>query len=200
MANAYTYSTLKTALQDWMEDPFEDFEDQLDDIIAKAEARCLRDLDLEIFDETDTSKSTAVGNQALALADDALVLRSLWINDVLVLPRTESYVRYFQGDASNGQPLYWCQHSPTEIALAPIPNAIYATRQRVLKRPAGLSDSVTETFLSTNVGDLLFWACAALSERFDKAPEDTAAAEQEYQAILARARHELRSLMRQDYA
>lgn len=195
----YTYAELKTALQGWMEDDFEDFTDQLDDIIGKAELRCYRDLDLEVFDENDTSKSTAASTEVLAIADNALVLRSLYINDAFVEPRSESYVRYYQGLAAEGQPLYWCQTSETEILLAPVPDTTYATRQRVLKRPDGLSDSNPETFLSRHAGDLLFTAAKLESERFDKETGDMAAEEASYQERLPRVRDELRMLARTDY-
>lgn len=199
MSISYTYDGLKTALQAWLEDSFEDFTDQLDDIIAKAETRCQRDLALEPFDATDTAKSTAASTATLALADNAVMLRELWVNDAFVEPRSESYVYHYQTISSEGQPLFWCQSADDTILLAPVPDAIYSTRQRVLARLTGLSDSTTSTVLSTDFGDLLFGACKMLSEVFDKAPEDAAAAEAEYQALLASARPEVAMLMRKDY-
>lgn len=201
MATSYTFDTLKTALVDWSEDSFSDFADEIPDIIALAETRCLRELDLELFDTTDTSKSTAIGDPELDLADDGIVLRSLYVNDALVLPRAESYVNYYDGLVSTGQPLYWCQHAETSVLLAPTPDAVYSTRQRVMKRPAGLSASTTTTWLSTHAGDLLFWACMAQAESWAKTTDtgDAAVAEAEYQKLLPAARHELRLLMRRDY-
>lgn len=199
MAISYTYSSLKTALQDWMEDSFSDYTDQLDDIIGKAELRCIRDLDLDLFNQVDTSVSTVAETATIALADTGIVLKALWVNGSFVEPRSEGYIYHYDDIASSGQPLYWCQTTESVIRLAPRPDAVYSTRQLILRRPTGLSSSNDTSFLSDHAGDLLFAACKVLSEQFDKAPEDAAAAEAEYQTILPRAQRELMLLGRKDY-
>lgn len=199
MSISYTYTSIRTEIQRWLEDSFDDFTTSLDDILAKAEERCLRDLGLEIFDATDTSKSTTGGNSSLTLADDAILLRNLWVNDEFVEPRTESYVNYYNEISTNAQPLYWCQTGEDTITLAPTPDAAYSTRQRVLKRPTALSSSNANSWLGDHAGDLLFAACMMLGEWFDKAPEDQAAAEAEYMRLLGPAKVELRHVARKDY-
>ena len=201
MTISYTYDSLKTALQDWMEDSFADFTGELDDIIGKAELRCVRDLDLDLFHQVDgSSVTTAAGTTTITLPSDAIMLRTLWVNSVLLEPKSESYCYYYNDLASNGQPLYWCQVTETLVKLSPTPDDAYSTRLYYLRRPARLSSTTSTTFLSTNAGDLLFAACKVLSEQFDKAPEDAAAAEAEYQNILPRAQRELKLLARKDYA
>lgn len=200
---SYTFDTLKIELRNWAEGSeagtFPDFEESLDEIIGLAERACYRDLELEIFDQTDTSKATAVGVGTLELADDAILLRSLWVNAEPAEQRAESYVRYYQKITGQALPLYWAQSGETEILLAPIPGAIYATEQRVLKPPTGLSASAQTSFLSEHAGDLLFQACMLQAQAFDKESQEFDRSNARYQDLLVRARHELRRTMRVDY-
>ena len=199
-STSYTYESLKTALQDWAEDSFADYTAQLDDIIGKAETRCYRDLALEIFDVTDESKLTTASSGVLELPSNTIVLRTVWVNGSLLQPRSESYVHYIQDLESAALPRCFAQHSETEAILGPIPDAQYSTRQRVTKRPAGLSSGNPTTFLSTRAGDLLFLAAMIETEQFDKAPEDMAIFEARYQAMLPQVRNEMSMAMRKDYA
>lgn len=200
MAISYTYSSLKTALQDWMEDSFSDYTDQLDDIIGKAELRCIRDLDLDLFNQVSSSEiNTTAAGATISLPADAIMLKQLWVNGVFCEPRSEGFMYYYDDLTDDGQPLYWCQVTETTVKLAPKPDDVYPTRQVYLRRPTGLSSSNDTSFLSDHAGDLLFAACKVLSEQFDKAPEDAAAAEAEYQEILPRVKRELMLLGRKDY-
>lgn len=196
----YTFDTLKAALKSWNQDQFSDYETDLPDILAKAELKCLRDLDLELFDSTDTSKATVGAVQTLDLPAGTVRLRQLWLDGAFVQPRSESYV--YQYSLDNGfedQPLYWCQSSETTVLLAPVPDATYPARMRVMIRPDGLSDTVPTTWLSTHAGDLLFWACLSVTEHWTKAVEDAAATEARYQQTLQQTQLELAPLMARDY-
>lgn len=199
MSTSYSYDTLVEALQEWSSDFFDDYLDQLPDIIAKAETRLLRDLGLELFNQTDTSKSTAAATETLALPDGAIQLHSLFLDGNPVLPREESYVRHYQTIATSDLPRYWCQQAETSVILAPIPDAVYAARMRVMIRPAGLSDANPTTWLSTHAGDLLFWQAMSQTESWNKAPDDLAIAETRYMALLPAAKEELMLLAHKVY-
>lgn len=200
---SFTYTTLKAALTDWLEDDFADYTDQLDNIIGLAEQRLVRDLNLALFDQVDSdSVVTTAATATIDLADaseGAFMLRALWVNGQFCEPRSEGFVYHYDDITADGQPLYWCQVTENTIRLAPRPDAEYTTRQIAARRQTGLSDSVSSTFLSAQFGDLLFAACKALSENFDKAPEDQATAEAEYQALLPAALNHARMLLRKDY-
>ena len=193
---SYTFDTLKSALVAWNADLFTDTEDQLPDFVAKAEDRCIRDLNLEIFDQVDTGVTTVAATSTISLPTDAIMLRSLFLDGNPVLERTEVYVENFAQQAASDRPLYWCQIGESEISLAPIPDAAYSARMRFLKRPTPLSDANPTTWLSTYAGDLLFAAAMLQAEFYNKSPADEQATEALYQGLLGPTRLELAMLAR----
>lgn len=199
MAISFTYTTLRAALEDWMEDGFADFTDQLDNIIALAELRCVRDLDLDLFNQVDGSTTTTAETTTIPMPSGGIVVKQLWVNGVFCQPREEGYVYWYDDLTADGQPLYWCQVTESAIKIAPRPDAAYSCRIIYMRRPTGLSSSTSTTFISNYAGDLLFAACKAQAEMFDKAPEDAAANEAEYQRLLPLARRELRMIARKEY-
>lgn len=62
---AFTYSTLKTAIQGWTENDASEFIAANDTIIDLAEHRIYRDADLGVFRVTDTSLNLSSGTPTL---------------------------------------------------------------------------------------------------------------------------------------
>ena len=198
----YTFASLKQAVIDYAEDDFADFATELPSAIGRAELACYRDLDLEIFDQTDTTKSTVAGTKTLATPDNSIMVRSLRLGTTRVLPRARTMIEHYQDIVPAGTPLYFCEISDAELLLAPVPDAVLLATQVAVIRPAGLSDSNTTSWLSLNAPDLLFWATMKEVRGWQQAvddPTDLAHAASEYAAKLAATKAETRHLKRVDY-
>lgn len=200
MAQSWTYSTLKDALQDWTENEFSDFTGELDTIIANAELRCLADLDLEIFDETNTDRTTTASTSTVATPNDTMTVLEVWVNDVYCQQRSHAFVRWYGKQATEGTPAYWAHNEEEQIELAPAPSSTgWTVEMRVMTRPAGLSDANTETWLSQNAANLLWAACRAEAEAFQMAPEDEKVWLQKYAVALQQTAAEMGHLKRRRY-
>lgn len=74
----YTFNTLAQALQDLTSDNDDEFIDELPNIIKRAEARIMRDLNLELFESVLEGVSTASGSRLVALPPAVVMTSSLW--------------------------------------------------------------------------------------------------------------------------
>lgn len=209
MSYSTTYATLKSEIQLWMADTSTDLSNELDNIIGFGELRLLRDLDLEFLDSEDTGSFNS-GVATITKPSDILAVRNIRYTDtggniVYMERRTPEWVRdYNQGTTNTGNPLYYAEQSSTQWIVAPVPNHSQTWTARSNKRPTGLSASNTTSWLSTNVGDALFYACLLEAERFIKGEEY----QQRFQelkkhyeeVVIPTAQRELQNVMRADYS
>lgn len=206
MAHAWTYSTLKQALQDWTEDDNAEFVGNLDTIIALGETKLVRDLDLEIFDETRPG-TFVQGQLEQDKPDDYLAMRSLHYTAVggslgYIEQRSYDVVRDLAGDLSIlGDPRYWCELTETQWAVAPAPASAFEWEARIVTRPPGLSDATPTSWLATNAPDALLYACLMNCEEYLKDDERLNVWRGRYnQEVLPAARYELRNMLRGQYS
>lgn len=73
---AYTWTTLRTALQAWPVNSGDDYVAALDQIIGAGELRLVRDLNLEIFDDT-TTLVINEGDRFVAKPETCIAIRSV---------------------------------------------------------------------------------------------------------------------------
>lgn len=197
---AWTYDSLKGALQDWMEDSFADFVGELDVIIGLAERRCYRDLDLVIHDKRDVAISTAAATPTMAKPADCITIVSLYVNGTFLKPRSREYIEMITADAAaNAAPVYYAEEDETTIRLAPTPDTIYPSIFVYNGTPDGLSGSNTSTWLGDNFPDLLFAACLVKSEDFVDEEENRGRYDAEYGGLLIKAKEESKHLRRPDF-
>ena len=204
MPASFTYATLKPAITDWLEDPSDEFQANLDRIIALGESRLVKDLDLEIFSATDTGSFTP-GNQQITKPANVVALRTLTyviggrVN--YLYQRTYEYLQlYWPNAASRGDPKFFCELSEAAWMVAPTPVRTLTWTARFIKRPTGLSTGTPTTFLSTNAADSLFYACLLEAEAFIKADKDDIVAWAElYKTALDSSRNELRRIRSVDF-
>ncbi len=206
MGLAFTYTTLKSALQAHTEDFGSEFEAALDTIIPLAETQLLKDLDLELFDVTSTGTFTAT-NPVVTKPDDLVALRTFHYTDAngnftLLEPKTWEFVKDYWPNASTtvATPKYYAELSETEWYLAGTPSLNSAYTVRFIKRPDGLSPTTDTTWLSTRVPDVLLYACLVNSEEFLKADNRVPLWARKYATLLTTAKMELRRTDRNDYA
>ena len=205
MATAYTYTTLKAAVTAFTEDQGTEFASAFDQILPLAEDKVLRDLDLELFDVSATSTFGAA-SQWLAKPSDMVALRSAHYTDgsgnfVLLEPRSYEFCKDYWPNAATttAAPKYFAEYSDTNWLIAGTPASALVTTIRYVKRPAGMASGNPTTWIGTNVGDLLFYACLAISEQFLKADNRIVVWKQDYAERLQAAIRELKPDQRSNY-
>jgi hypothetical protein len=170
---AFTYSTLKTEIQDWAENDSTEFVAKLDTIIDLAELKVVRETDLDTFRKYATASLTA-SDKYLIKPTDMVIDRYLKVvnaaglyNDVRW--KDVSFIQEYWPDATvEGLPKYYSDWDALQFVLAPVPDTTYTVELAYTYRPTGLSDSNTTTWLSTYASDVLLWACLIEAASFMK--------------------------------
>lgn len=205
MATAWTYTTIKAALQDFLEDDGTEFVAAIDSIIPLAEDRLLRDLDLDIFDTTATTAFSAA-TATLAKPTGFVAERALHYTDAnsdfqYLEKKSWEYVKDYWPKAATttASPKYYCDYDDSTWYLCGTPSGTNAVTIRYIKRPAGMTSGNPTTWFGTNVGDLLFYACLAVSEQYLKGDPRVAVWMGEYSQRLAAVLKELKPLDRANY-
>lgn len=205
MSASFTYTTLRDAIQDWAEDDSTEFTDALDTLIALAESRLARDLNLDLFRTSDTGtmvQGTATLTRPSTLLTIDAVHYTSGSEKVFLTERSQDWCDlYWLDTTATEPPLYWCESTVNQIRVVPTPDSAYAYTIRGIARPDGLSSTATTTFLSTRCGDALFGACMLEAARFLKwSAEEVALAQANYyQTLLPAALLELKGLTRVEY-
>jgi hypothetical protein len=165
---AWTYTTLKTAIQNFTENDATEFSDSLDNIIQLGEDRIYREADIEAFRNYDTSLSLVSGTNTLTisgLSPRPFVVR--WINIKTVAGTTkyildkkdDSYLREFWPSTTlTGQPRFYSAKGDGIVMVAPTPNATYNVELAYTYKPTSIVSSST-SWLGSYAEELLFYAC-----------------------------------------
>lgn len=205
MSTSFTYATLTSTLQSITEDQGTEFAAFIPTIIQLAEDKVLRDLDLEIFDQTMTSAFVAE-SPWLTKPASLVGLRSLHYTTAggdftLLVPRSWEYCKdYWPNETTTtSTPKYFAEQSSTDWFIAGTPASSLVVTARYIKRPTGLSSTTSTTWLSTTVGDLLLYACLVGSEQYLKADDRVPVWAQTYADRLQAAMQELKPEKRTDY-
>jgi hypothetical protein len=199
----YTYATLKSAIQDMIEDQGSTFAAFIPNMIKGAEDACIVDLDLEIFNATDTMTLSA-GSQLGTLPTDMLRAKTIFYTAsstrTFLEERSYDYcIDYAPSTSAQAAPEFYAPLNTTQIFLAPIPNATYTCTVRGPKRPTSLVTTTTGTWLSQKAGDLLFKRCLIEAEKFAVADERLGMWQTDYAEELARKRMEFRHVRNAEY-
>lgn len=208
MSIVYTYTTLRASIQSYAEDTDPDFTDNLDDFIAKAESRVLRDLDLETFEQwLDVTISGA--NRNVAKPADTVVVNDLWFRDPSAQKWTECprrsfeyCLRYSPTESVVGAPKFYSEFDEDDLYVVPTPDQSYSggnAKVRVTIRPTQLSGSNESTWISDNVGDMLFDACMIEAHTFLKNGPKMKEAATKYQSLLPGIAREIEQIVRKKY-
>lgn len=206
MASSFSYSVLKTAIKNHVEDQGTNFDANVDTLIKLGEDRVVKDFDLEIFDTTgsitltvDVATITKPGSGAAVIAP-----RTLWYTNgsskrVVLRQRTYEFIQdYWPTPSDTGEPKYFCELTESTWGVAPTPNATRTGTARYVSRPTSVVSQTAGTWISLNFGDLLLRACLMSAEAYLKADERVALWKAEYADLLAVAQREVRAGRRQD--
>ena len=142
---SYTYTELKTAIKDYVDNQETTFVSHLDTFIRSTEERIFKSVDLEFFRKNVSGAMTS-GNQFLAVPDDYLASFSLSIENSsskeFLLQKDVNFVQeYNPNSATTGVPKYYAMYDVNNFIIAPTPNANFSTELHYYYRPTSLTDS-----------------------------------------------------------
>tara|TARA_R110000824_G_scaffold317449_1_gene504631 strand:- start:61 stop:717 length:657 start_codon:yes stop_codon:yes gene_type:complete len=191
---SFTYSGMKTAIQNYMDSSETTFTNTLDTFIKQAENRIFNTIELNVFRKNVTG-TAASGNQYLSSPSDFVAPLSLAVlNDdseyTYLLLKHPSFMRnYIKTAATTGAPKYYGQFDEDTFILAPTPNANLTFELHYLYQPTSLTaagDSGT-TWISDNTPDLLLYGSLVEASIFLKQDlNETNMFEQRFQENLVR--------------
>jgi hypothetical protein len=191
---SFTYSGMKTAIQNYMDSSETTFTNTLDTFIKQAENRIFNTIELNVFRKNVTG-TAASGNPYLSSPTDFVAPLSLAVLNsdseyTYLLLKHPSFMRnYIKTAATTGVPKYYGQFDDDTFILAPTPNANLTFELHYLYQPASLTaagDSGT-TWISDNTPDLLLYGSLVEASIFLKQDlNETNMFEQRFQENLVR--------------
>jgi len=175
---SFTYSSLKTAIEDYTENTETTFVTHMDDFIKLSEERILKNVQLQLFRKNTTGTMTS-SNQYLAMPSDFLAPFSLSITSSSVKTflqfKDVNYVQSFNPNSSTtGTPRYYAIFDVTNFIIGPTPDSGYTSELHYFYRPASLTaagDSGT-TWLSENATLALLYGCLTEAYTYMKGEQD----------------------------
>ena len=178
----FTNSSLKTAIQDYLDNSETTFTNNLDNFIQTAEERVLKAVQLPVFRKNVTGSVTA-SDTYLAAPDDFLAPYSLAVLDgsnnySYLLLKHVSWIRdYTPAVATTGEPLYYAIFDNDSFILAPTPNSNYSVELHYYYRPNSLTtvSSSSQTWLSENAPNAMLYGSLVEGAVFMKSDPQTIA-------------------------
>jgi len=188
---SFTYTTLKTAIQDYLDSTETSFVSNLPTFITTAEERILKNVQLDDFRKNQTGTVTESGPY-LTTPTDYLAPFSLAVIDSsgnysYLLLKHVSWIRdYSPNPSSTGLPKYYAEFDDNTFILAPSPALTYEVELHYYHRPPSLtttSGSET-TWLSENAPNALLYGSLVEACTYLKNYEIIPAYESKFQEAL----------------
>ena len=175
---SFTFTELKTAIQDYTENSETTFVNNLSIFIKNAEQRILETVQLEFFRKNVTTNLTA-SNRFLAMPDDYLASYSLSVTasgskNFLLMKDVNFIEDYNPNSSTTGVPEYYAAFTSSDFILAPTPDSGYQVELHYFYRPTSLTagaDSGT-TWLSTNAPFAMLYGSLIEAYTFMKGEAD----------------------------
>ena len=176
---SFTFTQLKSAIQDYSENTETTFVSNLSNFIKIAEERILKNVQLSVFRKNATAAFTS-SNQFLACPNDFLTPFSLSFTDsssnINFLDfKDVNFVQTFTPNSSTtGSPRFYALFDTDNFIVAPTPSSSFAVELHYYYRPNSLtagSDSGT-TWLSTNAPNALLYGSLMEAYTFMKGEPD----------------------------
>ena len=186
---SYTLTTLKQAIQDYVENDETTFVNNLDNFIKNAEEQLLKIVDLDYF-RKNVSASMTSGNKYLSIPDDYLASFSLSVvssgDSVFLLQKDVNFLQEHSPDPTvTGTPKYYATFDVDNFIIAPTPDANYTVELHYYYRPQSITATASgESWLGTNAPDALLYGCLVEAYTFMKGEANVI---QMYQARLSEA-------------
>ena len=174
---AYTFTTLKTAIQDYTQNTETTFVNQLPRFILNAEERILKECELSVFRKY-VLGSASSSNKFLVKPTDFLSPFSLSVinndNNEFLLYKHVTFVQdYTPNPTTTGVPLYYADWDEDTFILAPTPNASFQMELHYFYRPTSITATTDGTsWLGTNAELALLYASLVEAYTFMKGEAD----------------------------
>tara|TARA_R110000744_G_scaffold118408_1_gene221148 strand:- start:712 stop:1380 length:669 start_codon:yes stop_codon:yes gene_type:complete len=176
----FTYSGLKTAVQNYLDNTETTFTNTLDTFIQTAEERVLKAVQLPVFRKNVTGSATS-DVAYLATPTDYLSPYSLAVLDSssnysYLLFKHPSWIRdYTPAAATTGQPLYYAQFDDDTFILAPTPASGLTFELHYYYRPTSLvsGEDSGQTWLSKNGPNAMLYGALVEGAVFMKSSTET---------------------------
>jgi|TARA_R100000963_G_C4601429_1_gene74993 hypothetical protein len=174
---AYTFTTLKTAIQDYTQNTESTFVSQLSRFIINAEERILKECQLDVFRKSSQGSATS-GNQYLSKPTDFLSQNSLSVinsssKEFLLYKQVTALQDYTPNPATTGTPKYYADWDNDTFLLAPTPDSNYTMELHYFYRPTSITASSDGTsWLGTNAELALLYGSLVEAYTFMKGEAD----------------------------
>ena len=171
---AWTYATLKQALQDWPESAETKFVSNIPIFVQQAEQRIIREAQLPVFRKSVTGVTTA-SDEYLGVPVDFLASYSLAVENTgaeFLIFKEVNFVREaYPATTTEGVPKYYAIFDDTNFILGPTPDAAYATELHYLYKPESIVTAGT-SWLGTHAEVALFHGSLLEAQHFLKGDAD----------------------------
>jgi len=142
---AFTFTTLKTAIQDYTDNTETTFDNNLTRFIVNTEERILKECQLDVF-RKNSQGSTTASTKFLSKPSDFLAPFSLSVvndssNEFLLYKHVTFLQDFTPNPATTGVPEYYGDWNDETFLLAPTPNDAFTMELHYFFRP----DSITAT-------------------------------------------------------
>tara|TARA_R110000796_G_scaffold111717_2_gene223257 strand:+ start:449 stop:1093 length:645 start_codon:yes stop_codon:yes gene_type:complete len=174
---SFTFTTLKTAIQDFTDNTETTFVNNLSTFIISAEERILKNVQLSLF-RKNSSGTTTASNKYLSLPSDFLTPFSLSITSssehVFLDLKDVNYIQTFNPNpATTGTPRYYGIFDYQNLILGPTPDSEYTAELHYFYRPTSITASGDGTsWLGTNAPNTLLYGTLSEAYTFMKGEAD----------------------------
>ena len=189
----FTYSGLKTAVQNYLDNTETTFVNTLDTFIQTTEERILKSVQLPVFRKNVTGNATAnveyLETPSDFLSPFSLALIDSSSNYSYLLLKHVSWIRdYTPARATTGQPLYYALFDNNTFIMAPTPATTLDFELHYNYRPNSLTTvgDDNQSWLSDNAPNAMLYGALVEGAVFMKSPPEIVMQyEQKFQEALA---------------
>ena len=178
---SWTFTTLKSAIQDYTQNTETSFVNNLTNIVVQAENRIIKSTQLPNFRKNVTGSLTS-GNSYLTAPTDYLYPYSLAVIDTdsnynYLLNKDVNFIREaFPASATTGVPKYYAQFDNDSFILGPTPNRNFTVELHYFYVPQSITASSDGTsWLGTNAPEPLLYASLVEAYTYMKGEPDVLA-------------------------
>ena len=174
---AFTFATLKTAIQDYTDNAESTFVSQLTRFILNAEERILKECQLDVF-RRNSAGTTSSSNKFLSKPSDFLAPFSLSVvndssNEFLLYKHITFLQDFTPNPATTGVPEYYGDWNDETFLLAPTPNDALTMELHYFFRPTSITATSDGTsWLGDNAELAMLYGSLVEAYTFMKGEQD----------------------------
>jgi|TARA_R110000824_G_scaffold248538_1_gene437586 hypothetical protein len=173
---AWTYTTLKSAMQDYLQNTETTFVNDLATIIVQAENRILKSVQAPDFRKNTTGTMTS-GNAYLTAPADFMAPYSLALDnsgyEYLIFKDVNFIREAYPVSSTTATPKYYGIFDDASFILGPTPNSSYAVELHYFYKPTSITASADGTsWLGDSAETALLYGCLVEGYTFMKGEQD----------------------------